>query len=497
MKNERPQLTPLTNPSNEALDIAIQSILPESDSIVTSESSNPQIKLPSQKLMTSYEIIPASNTKPKLEIRQISQTAGSQSINTTGGNPVVLPVLQRTVQKMKMIPPNQFIQLKPSQGATGGPKIFTLKPAASGNTNTTTSSQIYTVKTPNVPQTKGNKVYTIKSNNGTQILTTQNTGQSVGSPIVISPKKFTLMKTLSSEPATGNTSNVDLSNTNIFDIPIVFADNDGNLHETTPLSVGSSSSSATTSFVISPNAKIISPPKQMITSTPISTSTPVSVTPGTTTVNRNMIINNLLANKTKQNKLVLINRNAVKTVPNILSSTTKPVPQLKYTKVMVPSSVANKDGTIVTQTTAKFPTLVTTSGQQGQNITILKSGQTVVGSSTGTVLAGGSQKLQPLIINVDGEKSGTNLIKVGDTHIKPQNTILIKSGTGFKQFPMLKTGLLNRNLTVKKVVNLIPQKKVGIGVSESVTTPTVPIQATTSIIQTSPQVITQEDNEIN
>lgn len=75
-----------------------------------------------------------------------------------------------------------------------------------------------------------------------------------------------------------------------------------------------------------------------------------------------------------------------------------------------------------------------------------------------------SPKYNPIVINVDSDKTTIkNMIKVGDTQIKPSNTIVLKPGS---LRPMLKPGILNRNVTVRKVVNLVQQNsKSGMTVS--------------------------------
>lgn len=91
-------------------------------------------------------------------------------------------------------------------------------------------------------------------------------------------------------------------------------------------------------------------------------------------------------------------------------------------------------------------------------------------SSIVTTVGGGNlAKYQPIVINVDSDKTTVkNIIKVdGTTAVTTSgggsgpiktNTILIKPG-GLKPLPMAsKPGILNRNVTVRKVVNIFQQK---------------------------------------
>lgn len=460
MSKERAPQTPLLNPSSEALDAAIASILPSNEN----EAPLPQLvpttpSTSSSKVMTSYEIVPSG--KSKLEIRQL--LAGQPGCTIQTGNastPIMLPMINRTAQNVKVIPPNQFLQLKPSIG--NSQKVYTLKPATPtlksiSTTTSSPSSQVYTLKPTGAgnatTQIRGNKMFTIKpATSGTSQFISSNPNLTSSSFTLGGQKKITVMKTVTSAGTTKPPP--DLSSTNIFDIPIVFADNDGNIQETTQIPTSSTSSPAP--LIITSKAQII---RSNNTFTPI-----------TQVGNRSIVINNLLSNKNKtavtvpsatpqNNKVVLNVMRNVKGAPppNLLR---KNIPQLKYTKVVV--SNPSKPGES-TPTLTSTPTILNASAPKIISSTIIKPVTTTAMSTstpiTTSTLTG--QKYQPIIINVDSEKSNTlkNIIKVGDTQIKPANTILIKSTSGIKQFPMLKQGFLNRNLTVKKIVNIMPPLK--------------------------------------
>lgn len=446
VKDRSPQ-TPLINPTNEALDMAIQSILPSNENAVPLPQLVPT---PSPKIMTSYEIVPSG--KSKLEIRQLlSGNPGATIQSGTAGTPIMLPMIQRPIQNVKVIPPNQFLQLKPSAGTPQ--KVYTLNNIKSTVTKTQTQpTQIYTLKTSGndvTTQFRGNKMLTIKpaQSGATSFISNQNLNLSA-----IGQKKMTLVKTITN---TDLKSSPDLSSTNIFDMPIVFADSDGNIQESTQIPA---TSSHATPLVLSSKSQLTQVGRIENTFTPINQ-----------VGNRSIVINNLLTNKNKQNKVVLINRNQIKEVPNILR---KNIPQLKYTKVLV-TSPSSKIGESTTSIGTTAPTILNALPSKLINSTIIKPASTTTNTLSTTSSASSSstsltpqQKFQPIIINVDSDKSNTlkNIIKVGETQIKPTNTIFIKSGAGgIKQFPMLKSGFLNRNLTVKKIVNIVPPvaKKLG------------------------------------
>lgn len=400
--------------------MAIQSILPDSEPsskppllIPTTKSQiKPITTTPPTKMYSQYEVIPA-NSKSKMEVRQI-QSSGGLSVTGMGGTPIMLPMIHR--QKVKVIPPNQFMQLKPPSG--NSQKVYTLKsPVGMKN-----GPQLFTVKS---QQPGKQQVFTVKST-ASQFIPTSTVVSSnqtkLNNSIILNQGKFTIMKSV-------ETTKPDLSNTNIFDIPIVFADNEGNFQENP---------------VQSTSQPIFITNQQQNHDGAISQQQPL---------NRNIIINSSLANKTKGgNKVVLINRSSLKG-HNII---TKAVPQLKYTKVMVsnPNKLKHEDvlmaaGTSNTTTTSfesqkVYPIATTSQTNQILNSSFIRN-----------------TKYSPIVINVDSDKTTfKNIIKVGDTQIKPAaNTIVFKPGN-FKQIPMLKPGILNRNLTVRKVVNIVQKKPV-------------------------------------
>ena len=330
-----------------------------------------------------------------------------------------------------------------------------------------------------------------------------------------SPTKFTIVRTSSGGVSTASSSSSvgaaakptksptapDLSNTSIFDIPIVFADNDGNIHE------GSPQKATEIKRVAAPNIVTIAP---TISSSMLKAADPL-----------NRLVT--LQPSIKPYKVVVINKNNMKQVPaNILSTVTAAKQQsavaptgVKYAKVVL-SNPLNKTIAPPRSTTTVVPKNFTHI-LSGGKVEILNS--TIVKHGSGTTSTAGiqqqqqQQKFQPIIINVDPSKTTTmkNFVRVGETQIRPigtsaspmatftgtpttvtirgtnmvanppqltaaaattgttqgTNTILIKTNT-LSQMPNRKPAILNRNITVRKV-NIVPQPTTGTVVSTTIT----------------------------
>lgn len=338
--------------------------------------------------------------------------------------PALLSPTLTNASNIKVIPANQFIQLKPS-GSTQ--KFITLK---------SSSKPVVSI----IPRTAGGTPIsgasqTLQSFSPTKYTIVRNTGavSNVSTPTTGVP-----LKTTKSPPTP------DLSNTNIFDIPIVFADNEGNIQDGSP-------------------QKTTTPQTNIVT---IASTIPSQTTSG------NRLIT--LQPSIKPNKVVVINKNNIKQVPgNILANRPATVTPtgVKYAKVVL-SNPLTKTTTLPAGTTASV----------GK---ILPSGKVeIINSAVVKPAPGGTQKYQPIIINVDPNKT-KSFVRVGDTQIRSAgsvtqqptlapglpgtNTILIKTNslsqltaaaaaTAATGTTMRKPAILNRNLTVRKV-NLVPQQQ--------------------------------------
>lgn len=464
----------LLHQSQQALDAAIQSILPDMDS----KPVDPMAKKPLPPPMTNFQI--SSNSGNNLEIRHSS---GPQMVSGLASSPMVLPMIKRepststqlhqphpippspsTPSNIKVIPANQFIQLKPS-GSTQ--KFFTLK---------SSPKPVVSV----IPKPAGLTPSPLAK---TPMSQTQQQS--------FSPTKFTIVRSSGGVPAcsTPNTSltikttkspqTPDLSNTSIFDMPIVFADSEGNIQDGSPQKT----------------LDVSKVPANIVT---IASSMPCPPTIKTEPVNRMFTLQPSI----KPNKVVVINKNNIKQVPaNVLSAATAnkgatvTPTGVKYTKVVLSNPL-----------TKTVPSLA--SGGVTKNFSqILSGGKVEILNSTVVKQANVSQqKFQPIIINVDPSKTTTmkNFVRVGETQIRPMtsgtivstmssppgtaisttstvpqlapgipgtNTILIKTNS-LSHLTTRKPAILNRNITVRKV-NIMPQQTLATVVPSSTVTTSV------------------------
>ncbi|KAL5287664.1 KANSL3 family protein [Megaselia abdita] len=332
---------PIGRPRTRPIIQSVQTIVPAPSK---SEESITDDSMAEGKQMTTYEIVPQS---------KIQKTYGiPNKVFKTGGT---LSTPQGT--KIKMVPANQFVQLKP-------------------------------------PIQSQSKIYTIKPTQSQQL-------QQTPSQYVASPQKFTILKPgtpiirgtnkdIDKQPSTSATTDIG----SIIDMPILFADNDGNIQETP-----SSSPAAT-----KPNQFVIYN---------TSTSTVTSGVPG----------NAIDANKPK--KVVFINRTTMKPCPNIISKSTVP-PLHKYSKVVV-TNPKSSAGTLVTRQISVQPPKPTTSSPGVLNV-----------------------QQKPIIINMNADKltgKPQQILKLGDPIKK---TFVFKTATGgLKNITGIKP--INRNLTVRKI----------------------------------------------
>ncbi|XP_055923580.1 KAT8 regulatory NSL complex subunit 3 [Eupeodes corollae] len=419
----------IQQPSNDDLNLAIQSILGDGDT-PTKASEDVRSEV------TNFEIV----TQPKSA--HIKTILGS---SMRAGNALSLGSGAGT--KIKMIPSNQFVQLKPPMQSQT--KIYTIKPTSMAPSNTTTVS----------PTVSGSQIFTIKpsttSTNQTQIMN------------VSAQPKFTILKTSPVKGATispassSATSTNDLSN--IFDMPIIFADNDGNITESVSISKA-----------------------------PISTSTPIvigqpSVAPnkgGTYVINTSALQQQQQQHqqqqqqqKPKPNKLVFINRNTMKPCPNIISRSTN-VPQLqKYTKVVVKNPNTSASSLVARPAQGQQQLIKTTDRIiKPLNLQGIKSTSPLTASAS-TSSPGILNLKQFQIVNIDPDKKKfvktvpstsqtqtTTATITGNpaTTTTPQTlnkTVFIKQ-SGLKPLPEhLKPQFLAKNVTVRKLVNLVPTAK--------------------------------------
>lgn len=222
-----------------------------------------------------------------------------------------------------------------------------------------------------------------------------------------------------------NTSATDLSD--ILDLPILFADNEGNLQDhsgiTSSQTAGATIQIETSQASATPTNILITSPDGKLPNRPVVISA-ANVSKLTKQSSQSAIA-------PTQNKLIFINRNQWK------ASTSSASPTTAIVKSMPPLKL-----------------VTSTSAQSGTS--------SLTGTGTFTKLAPGTKiDLSTLKIVKSGAASsiGGNIAHVRDT---TKGTIVFKpagSTTGLQSHQVLKSGILNPNITVRKVVNVIQRAK--------------------------------------
>ncbi|XP_054090255.1 KAT8 regulatory NSL complex subunit 3 isoform X2 [Zeugodacus cucurbitae] len=505
-QNKKTQASSNSSITNEDLNMAIQSILGDTSEQdgATMNTSNDTTQA-AQKIVTNYEIVAPSKSTP---------------IKTALINPLQKQTLPAGA-KIKMIPSNQFVQLKPPLQSQS--KIYTIKTASmqqsskSGNTNI--GSIVSTTPTVSTVANHQQQIFTLKSPNG------QTTQFVTAAPPGTAQQKYTVMKNVSggttlqlantafsaikgSTQNSSSASNMDLSN--IIDMPIVFADNEANTSGVGQLIISQKIIKEATTTGSSATGMVATSPKTGGGTYIINKAvgSPILQQTAQTSVN-------------KQNKVVFINRNTMKPCPNIISRSNVTQQLPKYTKVVVTNPKTSAT-TLVPRpamqlTTAQLP-VGTASGStplvssvKQVNLQTLKSPVSIGARQTSGILNVSTKSLpQVQIISTTAAGAGSLTNTANPTATTSGSTVLtdrpqirnivVKPG-GLKQIPALSSHVFNRNLTVRKMVNIIPSTNPA---SSSSTSPGVSIVAQTttsqdssqgnsvgaSSIQTSPKVIT-------
>ncbi|XP_053667757.1 KAT8 regulatory NSL complex subunit 3 [Anopheles marshallii] len=438
--------------SQDLLDTAVQSILP----------TTPEKQIKSEKI-----ILPLANSDEVLKY----ESGATQIISARASTPIVLPALKRdsamstgVLQQqnnvnVKLIESNQLIHLKPATGTT---------------------QKFYSIKSTSKP------VVSVIGNASTGV-----NESGISSNEVSSPPKFTIVRSMGSTPTVfssagdvnGSKATKDLTETNIFDLPIVFADNDGVIQEGSPekpkqeVRPASVAASATTTVTT-------------LGGSPTSGNTESSVVSVQPSGNRFITLQQpsggmpLAIGKSKQ--LVVINKGTLKPVdPSMIM----PV----GTKINLPLAVAssasppNTTGTVVTTGAggkAKFTKVLLTKPltTSVNNSGVVKNlGELLSGSKIGFVnCAGGSGGVKqstvtgtPVTINVINSYSGNKLQKaltgkestsggimqgtsvsgVSATSSIPivgSNKILIKTTTSALSAASASSAMVGRNIMLQK-----------------------------------------------
>uniref|UniRef100_A0A182Y8T9 KANL3/Tex30 alpha/beta hydrolase-like domain-containing protein n=1 Tax=Anopheles stephensi TaxID=30069 RepID=A0A182Y8T9_ANOST len=197
--------------SQDALDVAIQSILP----------TTPDKQIKSEKI-----ILPLAKNDEVLKF----ESGSTQIISARASTPIVLPALKRDSAHSSLssgvLQPQQQHQGNVNVKLIESNQLIHLKPA------TGTTQKFYSIKSSSKP------VVSVLPNASPGV-----SDGAISSTEISSPPKFTIVRSVGSTPAVFSstadasaTSKVakDLSETNIFDLPIVFADSDGVIQEGSP-----------------------------------------------------------------------------------------------------------------------------------------------------------------------------------------------------------------------------------------------------------------------
>lgn len=536
----------LLNTSNEALQMAIDSILPPTNN----DDNIPPLRPISNvadgaEVISTFEVVSSGTGQSNIQtLKPINSKI--VSVPSTGKAQISSPSVNLT-QKVKFVSSNQFVHIKPPPLNTK--KIYMKTPKSTTNPQQSITFRVAPSNDGKAPT--GNRLITVKGKSvGQQILTATSFDNRLVQPQLRAPgsapaivtgspnQKFTIVKqttspvtsqaiptqtqTVVSPPTivklqtpvvsvstattaslahTSTNSDSDLLNTSILDIPILFADSDGNIEDTQQVTGETKEATFATQ---SPATNYI-----------VIASQPSGIKSGVIS-NRSVVVNSLtpthaltkVSSAQQNSKFVVINRgNLTQLKPGTTNMVTanRTMQPIKYSKVMIPSS------DVTTTTTPK--TLVTTAGTltPGTKIDIsnlVKTGTVTTRGPAG--VATGTTSTKPIIINIDSEK-GTfkNVIKIPSseasqlkTGIASSNNIVFKQGelrtvatvgtigtvntvsnvggissvsgiSGISAMPVIKGGILNRNITVRKI-NIIRQPSVTTTTSMTTATSTMP-----------------------
>lgn len=489
-------------------------------------------------IISTFELVGGAGGSTQLQ--PLAATTATKSLPPMAKSQLAAPPGNLT-QKVKFVPNNQFVKLQPPPLNTQ--KIYMKTPKATVGSTQQQSITFRVAPSGDGKLPVGNKLITVKGKNvglSTQILTTTNmvqqqrlTGATAAATVTASAA--TITSTSTSRPATPkfaiikqttgvqqmqsspiqiqtqpqmqmqlqsqmavkhqttataapmitspsiSANDAELLNTSILDIPILFADKDGNINENAP---AVSSETKETVVLATPTATTAGN-FILIASQP-------NVNHTTMIQSRPMVVNSLTPSNalaTAQGKFVVINRSNLKpATTNVMGA--RAMAPIKYTKMVVPGVADTGQATVtatvtstVTSTMAMGKAMVNsasgatlTPGQKIDISALMKSGTVTqraatVTSSTATTTA------KPIIINND--KSSTtfkNIIKIPSsdaTALKatatPTNSIVLKQGNlrtmnavsgTVASMPVIKSGILNRNITVRKI-NIIRQPPIG------------------------------------
>lgn len=406
LKPERPKPTSaLLKQSNEKLKMAIQNILPPPNdtppvNLMSTDGDDVSITVPAEQTIISTSDLDGGQMIASFDV------IGTEAITTSNANDTSSVKLQTT---------NQFVQLKPptttARVQSPDVKNFFIR---KGVEKIAATHSYVTLRTgelqpnPNAPgssQTSPNKKIIIKSQQ------------------IIKPANATAnQQVIQTIPASTIDDSVVGASTDLSDIlnlPILFADNEGNLqdHGNTDGNASVEVPQMSSNILIPSDKKL---PNRPVVISAANVSKLSTKSPHTTVQTQ------------PNNKLIFINRHQLKSTtsgPKITTTIAKSMPPLKLVTTATPSN-----------TTGTFTKLAPGTKIDLSTLKIVKSGSA---SNSGNIVF--------------------NKTTAGITNQQGRNTFVIKPGSNASGAPshqVIKTGILNRNITVRKVVNLMPNQKI-------------------------------------
>lgn len=520
-KPERPKPTSaLLKQSNETLKMAIQGGVPSAEAELITAALNeseitpitPVASIPTEpfilstsniqntEIISAYEIVSTPESSLQTTFQPIGTptttvvTAMAASPNTVTPTMVTAAVTQSAsivAAAGKLVQSKgQFVQLKPptSTGLIQAPSVqnFFMR---KGTEKSKPGQPFYTVRTQpivtsNVTTTTPATANQIPSNKKIIVKSQQiiSPGTSLSAANI---KKLTSLPGQAITTIDPTTISADL--TSILDLPIIFADNEGNLQD---------QQANAAAIIATPISQIQIPTTIETTAGTVVTSTTpnhIILTSNDGKIqNRQVVISAAnMAKLTKpnnassppNNKLIFINRSQIK---NSTTSITATPPNMQTVKQMPPLKLVSSSSPIVSASPSSQQSTTFTKLAPGTKIDLstLKIIKTSPNVSQPSIISP-----KPLVFNIDtkGKKTTTtspvtlsagniittkplfyNVDSVKTTPSPSKNTIVLKSAptkTETTINPMghqvLKTGLLNRNITVRKVMNFVPNKTGG------------------------------------
>jgi hypothetical protein len=404
-----------------------------------------------QTILTSYEVPTKVDNTP---------TNKSVMVTGSGKTPIMLPLIDKKVAaagtpiapSSVVLPGNQFIQLKPST-TSGTQKVYTLKTSPKSKTvaatTTLTHKSTPTARTLYKPVSSApasTKLMTIVTSKGqvakqSSQLQLQRLNAAQATAKSFSPTKYTILKqNVATSSASVTSSTADLTSADIFDMPIVFADNDGVIQDkAAPI--------------------LVSQPQQLPKLVTLQTGAKMTTLP-VTTGNRNIVIqgSSLLANKLvtagktggTTSKILFINKSALPKT-GVIQAGKLPA----NVKLIMTSNATIGGKTTFTTTGGNLLTLQNTgivSNTAGGSTELRKiqtsaAGQSIVYRQAGVPVTKnvcslvGGNKLEILNSSVikPATKSTVTTVSSGGSSSIHQNTIIVKSANPqFKQLTVAK-----------------------------------------------------------